>query len=170
MHGGLNKLGGGLTKQRKTLTGSLCEGLSMVSGCMPGEAPHTHAHLTDTPEILICVVVAVVFEHISSTREIICRFRFTIEDDLAVSSVQAFRSGLPNYLRLWPTVLRLGETLAKHLLRLKRVPVLIPPWRTLHGGCYRALIRRRIFGDPILRMCVCVCMCVHMCACVCVCM
>ena len=126
MHGGLNKLGGGLTKQRKTLTGSLCEGLSMVSGCMPGEA-HTHTRaLNRHSRNINCVVVAVVFEHISSTREIICRFRFTIEDDSAVSSVQAFRSGLPNYLRLWPTVLRLGETLAKHLLRFKRVPVLIP--------------------------------------------
>ena len=126
MHGGLNKLGGGLTKQRKTL----CEGLSMVSGCMPGEAhTHTHTHtraLNRHSRNINCVVVAVVSEHISSTREIICRFRFTIEDDLAVSSAQAFRSGLPNYLRLWPTVLRLGETLAKHLLRLKRVPVLIP--------------------------------------------
>ena len=30
VHDGLNKLAGGLTKQRKTLTGSLCEGLSMV--------------------------------------------------------------------------------------------------------------------------------------------
>ena len=93
-----------------------------------GTHTHTHAHayLTDTPEIFFCVVVAVVFEHFSSTRQIICRFRFTREDDLAGSSVQAFRSGLPNYLRLWPTVLRLGGTSAKHLLRLKRVPVLIP--------------------------------------------
>ena len=54
-----------------------------------------------------------------------------VQDDLAVSSAQAFRSGLPNYLRLWPRVLRLGETSAKHLLRLKQVPVLIP-----FGGHY----------------------------------
>ena len=87
---------------------------------------HTHTRtrvLNRHSRNINCVVVAVVFEQKSSTRQIICRFRFTREDDLAVSSVQAF---LPNYLRLWPTVLRLGETSAKHLLRLKRVPVLIP--------------------------------------------
>ena len=97
-----------------------------LDACL-GRHTHTHAQLLNRHSRNInCVVVAAVFEHISSTRQIICRFRFAIEDDLAVSSVQAFRSGLPNYLRLWPTVLRLGETSAKHLLRLKRVPVLIP--------------------------------------------
>ena len=40
--------------------------------------------------------------------------------------------------RLWPTVLRLGETSAKHLLRLERVPVLIPL-----GGHYTEAVTGR---------------------------
>ena len=137
---------------------------------MPGEA-HTHTLtrvLNRHSRNINCVVVAVVFEHISSTRQIICRFRFTIEDDLAVSSVQACRSGLPNYLRLWPTVLRLGETSAKHLLRLKRVPVLIPLADTTRR-LLQCVNKEKNVCRSIFRMCVCVCACtcVHVCVCVC---
>ena len=67
LHGGLNKLGGGLTKQRKTLTGILlcakdCRWVLMHAWggiCIPCTHTHTHTRTSQTLQIN-CVVVAVV--------------------------------------------------------------------------------------------------------------